>query len=153
MPDKPTIVCGANFTYIELPDFPLEVDVDRDGNEAWTKEYLLDLGKQTKVIAVRSFFGHDRGDAFEMECTVYGDLKKTDHHRLYVWDRIEEDTAPTNQARLMEVLASPVTVRYLKLQFVCRVTGPNMAVTDSHPSYERWRGVFDFNIMLIGTWT
>ena len=144
------IVHGLNFVYIELPDFPKEVDVARDGNDAWTKTYIVDLGKQVTVKAVRSFFGHDRGDAFEMACTVYGDPKSTiEHHRLYVWDRIEEDTAPTNQARLMEVLASPVTVRSLKIQFVCRVTGKNALVESGHPSYGKWRGVFDFNMSLL----
>lgn len=143
------LVYGANFVQINFDEFPLEVDVPDRGNDPWTREYRAKLRRPVDVRAVRSFFGHDRGDAFEMSATVYADPTTEENSRYYLWDRIEEDTAPTGQARRMDVLPAVVNALTLKIQFMCRVTGKNMAVEKPHGSYQRWRGVFDCNLTLI----
>lgn len=159
-PEEPEVKVthGANFAGIKFGDFPLVVDVDErvaelgkvEGNKAWRKEYRVDLGRLMTIVGVRTFFGHDNGDSFEMACTIYGDpAVKKEHLRYLVDERIEEDVAPGGKASAMYVLPRTVKVRELKVIVVCRVTGKNKAVEKEHPSYDKWRGVFDLGITLI----
>lgn len=152
-PEEPDmkVVKGKNFRYLYSEDFPHVVDVDADGNEAWRKEYRVDLGEPFVIDAVDFFFGHDRGDKFEQEVTIYGtDKKGSEHMSYFVARRVEEKTAPGGEACEVYVLPQSVEVVELKVHVVCRVTGPNEDVPSDHPSYKKWRGNFDLNIMLIG---
>ena len=141
---------GANFADLHFSEFPLVVDVEKDGNEAPRKEYRVDLGRLMTIVGVRTFFGHDKGDSFEMACTIYGDPQtKKEHLRYSIDERIEEKVAPGGEASVMHLLPRPEKVRELKVIVVCRVTGRNEAVEKEHPSYDRWRGVFGLGITLI----
>ncbi len=141
---------GRNFVLVKLPE-PIVVDVDEDGDEAFQKTYLLKLNKAVDVIAIDSFFGHDRGDAYEMAIEAFSDTDQTkvEHARDFLWRRIDEDTAPNNDEHKLYVLPRPMSVKALKVHLTCRVTGKNDLVDPPHPSAGKWRGVFDFNMYLI----
>lgn len=144
------VVYGKNFVLVKLPE-PIVVDVPEDGDAPFEKTYLLKLKKQVDVIAVDSFCGHDRGDAYEMGVEVFSDTdpSKVEHASKFFWRRINEATAPTDSGSILEHLAEPVELRALKVHLICRVTGKNELVEKEHLSYKKWRGVFDFNMMLI----
>ena len=96
------------------------------------------------------FFGHDFGDSFEMDVTIWGDDAGVEHMRYFIARRIEENVAPGGEANATFYLPEPVRVEAVKVQVLCRVTGPNDDVNKEHPSYGEWRGNFDVQIVMIG---
>lgn len=146
-----TVVSGANFRWLSSLDFPHVVDVQEDGDEPWQREYRVTLGAQPfGVAAVDFFFGHDRGDRFEMDVTIWGDAYEREHMRYFVARRVEEQTAPSGEASILVHLPAPLMLRYIKVLVLCRITGANSGVHSEHPSSKKWRGNFDLNIGLIG---
>ncbi len=145
------VIYNRNFVYIDRPE-PIVRDVDEHGEDPFRARYFVSLKHDFEVVAIDSFFGHDRGDAYEVAITVHADeeLDRLQKPRLFLWRRIDEDTAPNGAGSELEHLADDTTIRTLRIDVLFRVTGENELVDQGHPSYQKWRGVFDWNLMLVG---
>ena len=126
--------------------FPKIVFVEAgQGDEVtFRKTYIEKLSRPFTVRAIDFFFGHDRGDCFEMDVTVYGDEK-------YLARRIEEgDDTHSREAAKWILLANPERIVTLTIFVTCRVTGASKVENYQHPSYRKWRGNFDLNLVFVG---
>lgn len=140
------VVKDLNYVYCEFEDFPVTVEVKPgQGDEVtFRKTYEFEIGNSI-ISAVDIFHGHDRGDTFEMDTTIY-----TNDGR-FVARRIEENESPQHrEANRLFVLPTKIQkVSGLKVHSTCRITGKSQIDNTAHPSFKKWRGVFDMNFVLI----
>ncbi len=143
---------GKNYVKVKFAE-PIVVDAISDSNAPFEEKFFIKLEQEREVIAIDSFFGHDRGDAYEIAIEVYSDVDggRVENARDFLWRRIDEDTAPNNDEHMIFVLARPVKLVALKIYVLCRVTGKNLLVGKGHESHRRWRAGFDVNMILITT--
>lgn len=139
------VQAGGNYVGLEFEGYPLVVAVPP--NEASQIRFKCDLNKFFEIAAVDIFHGHDRGDIFEMDTTIYGD------NDMFIARRIEENESPSwRKASEPWALPIRVTSRWLTIYSTCRVTGASRIDNKEHPSFGKWRGNFDMNVKLIGRW-
>lgn len=128
------------------PDFPKVVLVEPgQGDEVTFRgKFEERLPHPFTVRAMDLFFGHDRGDCFEMDVTIYGDDR-------FLGRRVEEGhSMEAHEATRVIELPVPERVMHLAIYVTCRVTGASKVENSAHPSYNKWRGNFDLNIIFLG---
>ncbi len=140
---------GPNYCQINFVEFPLEVLVKPEGSQEPRRIiYHIPIDPAFTIRAVDFFFGHDRGDRFEMDCSIYG------ADDWFIARRIEESEVTNREASKLVPLPLPVRTKHLTIYTTCRVTGESLIEQREHGSHAKhpgWRGVFDMNLILIGS--
>lgn len=139
---------GTNYVGLEFDGYPIPVEVPPGQDIVSRKKFRCQLKAPFNVYGVDIFHGHDRGDTFEMDTTIYSIAPDAD---VFVARRIEENETPSlRRASERQALEVATRVQNLVIYSTCRVTGASRIDNKDHPSFNKWRGNFDLTIKLIG---